>query len=213
MAPTQPIRIALVGLTTNPSSSVTAWLNNVHLPYLLSSPHYIIAAVLCTTLDKAHTAISHFNLPASTKAYSSAEDLANDPDIDLVSVVVKAPSHRAIAHPLLQAGKNLCVEWPLDTSFKGTQDLASLAHSHGVKSIIGLQARQAPVVKLVKQQVSRLGRILSTTVVGTVPGTGTGEAQKNAVRYSLDQGSGATMVDVHTGHCKSLGLVGRGWRC
>lgn len=213
MAPPPPIRIALVGLTTNPSSSVTAWLNNVHLPYLLSSPHYTIAAVLCTTLDKVHAAISYFKLPASTKAYSSAEDLAKDPDIDLVSVVVKAPSHRAIVLPLLQAGKNLFVEWPLDISYRGTQELVSLARAHSVKSIIGLQARQAPVVRMVKQQVGQLGRILSTTVVGTVPGTGTAEPQKNAVRYSFHQSSGATMVDVHTGHCKSIVLFEIGWRC
>lgn len=47
------------------------------------------------------------------KAYSSAEYIAKDPDVDLVVISVKLPFHRDLALPALKAGKDVFVEWPL----------------------------------------------------------------------------------------------------
>ncbi|OCL05456.1 hypothetical protein AOQ84DRAFT_298906, partial [Glonium stellatum] len=98
MAP--PIRVGIVGLSTN---SVSSWAALAHLPYLRASPAYEIAAVCNTTLASAHHAIQHFELPATTKAFDSVAALAAAPDIDLVVVSVRVQHHAAVVVPLLRA--------------------------------------------------------------------------------------------------------------
>jgi predicted dehydrogenase len=197
-ATTQPIRVALAGLTAK--SAGYTWLNNVHLPYLLSQPSIKIAAVLGSSKPAAEAAIAKFNLPGTVKAYGSAEDLAQDPGVDLVVVATKAPTHREIVKPSLNAGKDVFVEWPLDITHEGSMEMMEIAREKGVKTVVGLQGRYSAVVQRVAELVKtgKIGKVLSTTITGTVP-TGDG-VEREGVRYSLDKNSGATMVDIHVAH-------------
>jgi len=201
MASRKPIRVGLVGLTAHPG--VYAWANNVHFPYLQKSPHYEIAAVLGSSLQAAESAIKKFELPSSVKAYGSPEDLAADPDIDLVSVVVRVGIHKSVLEPSILQGKDVFAEWPLGINLEEAQRISLAAKQKGVRSMVGLQARHSTIVVKAAQLVQEgaIGKILSTTVVGTVP-TGGGKSEPNSVRYSLDAESGATMVDIHFAHCK-----------
>jgi predicted dehydrogenase len=105
----KPLKVALVGLTAKPTGF--AWLNNVHLPYILSHPSDLqITAVLGSSHQAAEAAIQKFELPSSVRAYGSPEDLAHDDQVDLVVVGVKAPAHRDVVMPSLKAGKGLFVE-------------------------------------------------------------------------------------------------------
>ena len=69
--------------------------------------------------------------------------------------------------------------------------MAALAAEQGVRTVVGLQARQAPAIEFVQELLSDgyVGEVLSTTMVGlSVPGDVV--VQPNA--YMLDKTNGPT---------------------
>src|SRR5213595_3719645 len=81
--------------------------------------------------------------------------------------------------------------------------MAALAAKQGVRTVVGLQARQAPAIEFV-QEVLRdgyVGEVLSTTMVGlSIPGDVVG--QPNA--YMLDKTNGANVLTIAVGHSLDL---------
>jgi predicted dehydrogenase len=77
--------------------------------------------------------------------------------------------------------------------------MASFAVEHGVRTAVGLQGRQAPVIEFVQQLLSDgyVGEVLSTTMVG-VSIAGDALVQPNA--YMLDKTNGANLITVPFGH-------------
>jgi len=73
-----PIRVGLIGLSGAPPDKYegTSWTSSAHLPYLTSSPHYEIVALLNSSIESAKAAIGRYKLPPSTKAYSSPEGIS-----------------------------------------------------------------------------------------------------------------------------------------
>ncbi len=68
-----------------------------------------------------------------------------------------------------------------------------------MRTVVGLQARQAPAVEFVRELLSDgyVGEVLSTTMVGlSVPGGVVG--QPNA--YMLDKANGANVLSIAVGH-------------
>ena len=77
--------------------------------------------------------------------------------------------------------------------------MAALAAEQGVRTVVGLQARQAPPIKFVQQLLKDgyVGEVLSTTMVGlSVPGDVV--VQPNA--YMLDKANGANALTISVGH-------------
>jgi predicted dehydrogenase len=134
-----PIRIAIIGLSVN---AATNWASAAHLPYLLSSvgkSRYEIVAVCNSTLESAKLAIQAYNLPSGTRAYGSPEDLAADPDVQLVVVSTRVDRHYETALPSVRAGKDVYVEWPLAENTVRARELVELARERGGKTAVGLQ--------------------------------------------------------------------------
>ncbi|KAH6677162.1 NAD-P-binding protein [Halenospora varia] len=75
-----------MGISANSESwkDAGAWAITAHMPSLLQSPHYQIVALCNSSVEAARAAIRSRAFPESTKAYGSLDDLAADPDIDLV---------------------------------------------------------------------------------------------------------------------------------
>src|SRR5438132_4221642 len=77
--------------------------------------------------------------------------------------------------------------------------MAALAAQQGVRTAVGLQARQAPAVEFVQGLLrdGYAGEVLSTTMVGlSVPGGVVG--RPNA--YMLDKANGANVLTIAVGH-------------
>src|SRR5207237_62247 len=112
--------------------------------------------------------------------------MVTQPDIDVVTVTVKVPHHRELVVAALAAGKAVYCEWPLGRDLDDAKAMAALAAEQGVRTVVGLQARQAPAIEFVQQLLADgyLGEVLSTTMVGlSVPGDIMG--QHNT--YMLDE--------------------------
>ena len=68
-----------------------------------------------------------------------------------MAVTIRAPSHKAATLAAIEAGKDVFIEWPAGANLQETSELAAAAKAKGVKTIVGLQGRQSPVIKKVKR--------------------------------------------------------------
>ena len=131
--------------------------------------------------------------------FSDHKRLVTQPDIDVVAVTVKVPHHRELVFAALAAGKAVYCEWPLGRDLDDARAMAAFAAEQGVRTVVGLQARQAPAIEFVRELLGDgyVGEVLSTTMVGlSVPGDVVG--QPNA--YMLDKTNGANVLTIAVGH-------------
>src|SRR6266516_717912 len=189
--PESTLGVGIIGV-----SPVRGWAATAHIPALRALPNYQIRALSAHSAKSARAAGEGFGVSA---VLSEHEQLVTRPDIDVVAVTVKVPHHRALVSAALAAGKAVWCEWPLGRDLDDAQAMAALAAEQGVRTVVGLQARQAPAVELVQALLrdGYVGEVLSTTMVGlSVPGDVVG--QPNA--YMLDETNGANALTIAVGH-------------
>jgi predicted dehydrogenase len=200
-----PIRIGIIGLGKATGNMVPGlWAGKAHLPYLLASPKYQVVAVCNSSIESAQATIEFHQLGTDVKPYGSPEDIANDPEVDMIVLSVRVGMHYVLAKPVLIAGKDVFVEWPLGASTAEAEELTKLAESKGVKTIVGLQARASPIVVKIREliQSGKIGKVLSSTVVGSFVGLPVGTWPAGA-EYYLDINSGGNSFTIHFGHCNT----------
>ncbi|KAF2416129.1 oxidoreductase [Tothia fuscella] len=190
----QQIRVGIIGLSA--AATGTGWAASAHLPYLLKSPHYTISALCNSSVEAAQKAIAAYNLPSSTKAYGDPESLANDPDIDLVVANTRVDRHALVLLPSLKKGKDVFCEWPMDRNLDVAKEMLEAAKEGGGKAFLGLQGRQSPAVRKIKELIDggRIGKVLSSTWMG-VAGNGGGE-EGLAVEYFVDRKIGGNTFTI-----------------
>jgi predicted dehydrogenase len=201
-----PIKIGLIGLST--SSKATNWAVLAHLPYLQSPPgkaHYEIIALCNSSLESAQRSVKHFNLSSSIKTYGSAEDLAADPDIELVVNVTGVKSHYEVLLPVLKAGKNVYTELPLASNITQMRELVALAEEKGVKTIFGLQGQAHPGILAVKKMIAenKIGKVLSTTLIATT-GLPLDKPLPAAFKMLAERKAGGNLATIWVLHSKFL---------
>ncbi|KAK4495050.1 hypothetical protein PRZ48_013377 [Zasmidium cellare] len=196
-----PIRIALIGLS---QSAKTSWASEGHLPYLLSDrgrQRYQIKALLNSSVDAARKAIGSYNLGPDTKAYGSPQDLAADPDIDLVVNTTRVDVHYDTIKPSIEAGKSVFIEYPIAENTQRAKELAEQAKGKNVANIVGLQARVAPAVLKVKEIIEsgEIAKVLSSSVQAYSPFSGR-DSISEGLAYFLDKKVGGNPVIIAFGH-------------
>src|SRR5438552_16451789 len=181
-------------------SPVRGWATTAHIPALRALPTYEIRALSGHSADSTRAAGEAFGVSA---VFSDPKQLVTQPDIDVVAVTVKVPHHRELVSAALAAGKAVYCEWPLGRDLDDARAMAALAAKQGVRTVVGLQARQAPAIEFVQELLSDgyVGEVLSTTMVGlSIPGDAVG--QPNA--YMLDKTNGANVLTIAVGHSLDL---------
>src|SRR6266568_4817690 len=189
--PESTLGVGIIGV-----SPVRGWAATAHIPALRALPNYQLRALSAHSAESARAAGEVFGVSA---AFSDHQQLVTQPDIDVVAVTVKVPHHRALVCAALAAGKAVYCEWPLGRDLDDAQAMAALAAEQGVRTVVGLQARQAPAIEFVQALLrdGYVGEVLSTTMVGlSVPGDVVG--QPNA--YMLDETNGANALTIAVGH-------------
>lgn len=93
------------------------------------------------------------------------------------------------------------MEWPLGRSAAEARELLRLKNEGNVKRAeVSLQARQAPVIHVLKKLVSdgAIGKVLSSTWVSCALGGGPSTTQRG--RYLGDKEVGGNLVTIHLAH-------------
>src|SRR2546430_461293 len=189
--PKSMLGVGIIGV-----SPVWGWATTAHIPALRALPNYEIRALSARSAESARAVGETLGVSA---VFSDHQQLVLQPDIDVVAVTVKVPHHRELVSAALAAGKAIYCEWPLGRDLDDAQAMTALAAERGVRTVVGLQARQAPAIEFVQQLLSDgyVGEVLSTTMVGlSIPGDVV--AQPNA--YMLDKTNGANLLTISAGH-------------
>lgn len=144
-----PIRVGFVGLST------AGWAASTLGPSLLQpslqTKYKLVAVSTTSEVSAKSTADKHASqLGHPVKAYyGDSSRVAADPEIDLVVVSVKTQYHKDTILPVIAQKKDFFLEWPAGRDLKETMEIAEAAKKQGVKTFIGLQARNSPVIKKV----------------------------------------------------------------
>ena len=121
------------------------------------SSHKIVA-VAARSLESA-TKLA--NTHSISKAYGSYDELATDPDIDVVYIGTIHPAHLSAASKMLEAGKPVLCEKPLTMNAAETKTLIELARSKNLFLMEGVWMRYFPAMV-------ELRRLLAEGSVGDV---------------------------------------------
>jgi predicted dehydrogenase len=187
----QTLGVGIIGVSPH-----RGWAATAHIPALRALPNYELRALSAHSPESARASGEVFAVEA---VFSDHEQLVTQPDIDLVAVTVKVPHHRELVTAALNADKAVYCEWPLGRDLDDARAMATLAAQRGARTVVGLQARQAPAIDFVQELLSNgyVGEVLSTTMVGlSVPGDVV--VQPNA--YMLDKTNGANVLTIAVGH-------------
>jgi predicted dehydrogenase len=187
-----PIRVGVVG--ANPDSS---WASFTHLPAIQALQQFELKAVSTTRRETADKAAERFG---ASLAFDNAYDLVTHPEVDLVTVAVKAPEHHELVLAALRAGKHVYCEWPLGNGLEQSMEMAEVARQQKVHTTVGLQGRASPWIAAVRDLVAdgKLGRVLSTSVIASGHVFGPTSVSRSA--YTLDRRNGATMLMMSFSH-------------
>lgn len=185
------IRTGIIG-----ANMTYGWGSRAHLPALAALPEFELTGVCTTRMETARETAKHFGIP---NAFDDPRALINHPDIELVIVCVRVPSHHGLVLDALAAGKHVYCEWPLGANLAEAKEMRDLAEAKGVKHMVGLQARGAPVFNHMKQLIADgyLGQVLSCTMNSSLGGAGT---RPSYFAWAADRAKGANTLTIHGGH-------------
>jgi predicted dehydrogenase len=180
------IRVGIIGANVR-----SGWGRDAHIPALRALPEFEITAVSTSRQETADETAKHFGIP---HAFADPYEMVQHPDVDLVSICVRVPSHHQLGMAALNAGKHLYCEWPLAATTEQAQQMRDLAVRKGVHHMVGLQARGAREFNRVRDLVaeSYVGRVLSCTMILTTPTWGTEFTRDWA--YMADRSNGNTLM-------------------
>ena len=185
------IRVGVIG-----ASAHYGWAKRAHLPALLALPEYKLAAVCTSSRDTANQAARHYG---ASMAFDDYKEMVQNPDIDLVSVSVRAPMHYSMVMAALAAGKHVFCEWPLGANMAETENMATLAQSKVVQNIVALQSRADPVLMRLRELIEEgyIGEVLACSMTMFLPGILEKEPR---LEWTADRLQGATTLSISAGH-------------
>lgn len=203
-----PLRTALIGLS---SSAATSWAASAHLPSLLSDAgrtRYAIKGLLNSSIDASKLAIETYRLPSDIKTYGSPEELAADPDIDIVICNTRVDRHYDTILPSVRAGKDVFVEWPIAAKTNHIEELVGTAKQSGSRIAVGLQRRWNPIVVRLRELVgggrgAGLGKLLNVEA-RMFGASNDREVLPTGLKYFTQKEVGGNAISIGVGHGKSV---------
>jgi predicted dehydrogenase len=200
MATSSKIRVGIVG-----ASATRGFASIAHIPALRALPQFEIAAVCTARQESAEAASRHYGVPL---AFSDSIQLAQHPDIDLVTVSVKVPDHYRPVMAAIEAGKHVYCEWPLGRDTGEALRMLDAAERRGIRHAVGLQGQMLPAINYARDLVADgyVGRVLTATMIGCAPNWGATIDRA----YQADRANGANLLTITGGHqidalCHCLG--------
>jgi predicted dehydrogenase len=185
------IRLGIIGANIH-----YGWGSRAHLPALTHLPDYEVVALCTAHPETAQESAKQFEVPL---AFHRHEELLRHPDIDAVAVVVRVPLHHQLSMDVLRAGKHVFTEWPLGANLQEAEDMADLARSQGVHTMVGLQGRFAPAFRRLKELLDEgyVGEILACHLTQIRPGV---LSRTSGRTWQRDRTLGATTLTIPFGH-------------
>lgn len=90
------------------------------------------------------------DVPEGIKAYEKAEDLINDPEVEVVLVVANNNQHKKLVIQAAEAGKDVICEKPVAISLEDLDEMEAACRKAGVKFTVHQQRRFDPDFRTAK---------------------------------------------------------------
>ncbi|MBE7169453.1 MAG: Gfo/Idh/MocA family oxidoreductase [Williamsia sp.] len=131
-------------------------------PALQQTKHCYLAGIVTGTPAKAETWKSKYNIPdKNIYNYSNFDSIANNPDIDVVYVVLPPSMHREYVIRAANAGKHVFCEKPMAITAQECQDMIDACRKNKRSLAIGYRLHHEPHTKeyrrIVKEKL--LGKV------------------------------------------------------
>ncbi|MQG50793.1 MAG: Gfo/Idh/MocA family oxidoreductase [SAR202 cluster bacterium] len=195
------LQVGLIGANVS-----YGWSPRAHIPALKSLPNIELAAICTAHENTAKISAEKYDVPL---AYWNHHELLSNPDIDMVGVITRVPLHYDLTMDALRAKKPVYTEWPLGSNLSQARDMAELAASQNVPTLVGLQARQSPQHLYIQKLISDgfIGEVLSVNLKVINSGVLTRPSDRT---WQKDITLGANTLTISFGHaidalCMSLG--------
>jgi predicted dehydrogenase len=188
------IRVGIVG-----ANAKSGWAKLSHIPAINGLPGLRLAAVATRNEQMAREAAEAFG---ADRWFSDPFAMIRDDQIDVITIAVKVPAHRALVLAALAAGKAVYCEAPLGRTVAETEEMAKAAGS--LHTAIGLQGRLNPTVRRAAQLLfsGKIGRPLNARIISTTSGFG---PEMHSTRDFYNQtSSGANLLTITAGHTLDL---------
>jgi predicted dehydrogenase len=184
------VRVGIVGADARAS-----WAKVSHVPAIKGLPGLKLVAVATRNERSAREAAEAFG---ADRWFSDPFAMLRDDRIDVVTIAVKVPAHRALVLAALDAGKAVYCEAPLGRTVAETEEMASAVGA--LPTAIGLQGRLNPAVRRAAQLLSsgKIGRPLNARIVAT--NSGFGPEWTSTLHYLDTASSGANHLTINAGH-------------
>lgn len=121
-----PLSVAVIGAGMAGRTHANAW-RQAGTVYELGLPPVRLATIADAHLPFAEDAAAHYGYE---KAVGDWREVAEDPSIDVVSIVVGNALHREIAEAMAAAGKHVLCEKPLAGTLEDAAAMAALQEAH-----------------------------------------------------------------------------------
>lgn len=188
------IRVGIVGATVTPGGS--GWGARTHVPALRALSEYDLKAV-CTTREE--TALASQKAFGTNLAFHNFDDMLACPEIDLVTVVTRVPTHYDLVMRALRAGKSVYCEWPLGATLEQAQQMAGLAAERSLHTAVGLQAHSDPTLMYARELIRQgyIGEVLAVDFAYLGKAT---TRRGNGRIWQSDRAAGANILTIGGGH-------------
>lgn len=185
------LRVGIIGASVS-----GGWGGRAHIPGITAMPDVELKAVATTRQETADASAKAFG---AERGYGSYKDLVAADDIDLVSVVVRVPSHYEPTMAAIEAGKNVYCEWPLGANVREAEEMAAAAEAKGVINSVGMQGRLDPTQNTMKQLIADgyIGEVLACHMTYFRSGVLSRTSDRT---WQRDVEKGATTLTILGGH-------------
>lgn len=114
-------------------------------PALQQTKHCHLAGIVTGTPSKAETWSKKYNIPdKNIYNYENFDDIANNPDIDVVYVVLPPSMHREYSIRAANAGKHVWCEKPMAITEQECQDMIDVCNKNKKSLAIGYRLQHEP---------------------------------------------------------------------
>ncbi|KAH9500472.1 hypothetical protein Btru_072006 [Bulinus truncatus] len=127
-----------------------------------------IVAVAARNKDRAEEFASRFDIPVS---YGSYEELAQNPDVDIVYIGTIHTQHVQNSLLFIDAGKHVLCEKPMALTLEGCRRVLSAAKSKGVFFAEAFWTRYFPAYKFIQEHIrsGAIGEVVLVEATFAVP--------------------------------------------
>lgn len=183
--PPKKLGVALVGFGNYATHQLA--------PALQETNNCYLAGIVTGSPDKAKTWASTYNIPAkSTYNYQSFDQIRNNPDIDVIYVVLPNFIHAESTIRAAQAGKHVICEKPIAMNAAEARQMIVACQQAGVQLSVGYRLYFEPhdleMRRLAAEKQFGVVKVIDSCLDFTVPGP-------NSWRLDKKIGGGGAIMD------------------